>query len=333
MNGVAIIFLGLLSFGCTHIHTPGFEPWQWLVSITGVLTFITSIIFWYFFPDSPTNAWFLTPEERVKVIIRIRGNQAGVENKTFKKEQVIEALRDPKTWLFAFFAACSNIWNSLVNQRQIILRLFGFPLFQTTLLGCMDGVVEIIAIYLGVTIAARWKDGKAWTAMLNYVPSIIGTILVATLPGTNKVGLLFSYWISIWGIVPFVIFLSWVGMSTSGHTKRITVNAVVLIAYAVGNAAGPFIWQAQYQPRNKVPFIIITACSAASAVTLFVTRQYLAYQNKKRDDEAAAEATTQDKYDEVYITVTEDGKAVEKKIDRAFQDLTDLQNREFRYVL
>lgn len=87
MNGFAIIFLGLLSFGCTHIHTPDFQPWQWLVSITGILTFVTSIAFWYFFPDSPTNAWFLTPEERVKVIIRIKGNQAGVENKTFKKEQ------------------------------------------------------------------------------------------------------------------------------------------------------------------------------------------------------------------------------------------------------
>ena len=121
----------------------------------------------------------------------------------------------------------------------------------------------------------------------------------------------------VWGIVPFVIFLSWVGMSTSGHTKRITVNAVVLIAYSVGNAAGPFIWQAKYKPRNKVPFAIISACSVASAFTLFVTRQYLAYQNKKRDDEVAAGTTTEpDKYDEVYITIMEDGKAVEKKVDR-----------------
>ena len=87
MNGFAIIFLGLLAFGCTHIKTPSFEPWQWLVAITGILTFVTSILFWFFFPDSPTNAWFLTPEERVDVVIRIRDNQAGVENKTFKKEQ------------------------------------------------------------------------------------------------------------------------------------------------------------------------------------------------------------------------------------------------------
>lgn len=105
-------------------------------------------------------------------------------------------------------------------------------------------------------------------------------------------------------------------MSTSGHTKRITVNAVVLIAYSVGNAVGPFIWQEKYKPRNKVPFVIISACSVASAFTLFAIRQYLAYQNSKRDDEAAARTTKEDKYDEVYIVVMEDGKAVEKKVDR-----------------
>lgn len=105
-------------------------------------------------------------------------------------------------------------------------------------------------------------------------------------------------------------------MSTSGHTKRITVNAVVLIAYAIGNAAGPFIWQAQYKPRNRVPFAIISACSVASAFTLLVIRQYLAYQNKKRDDEASSGANEGEKYDEVYIVVTENGKAVEKKVDR-----------------
>jgi hypothetical protein len=55
--------------------------------IIGALTFITSVLFWFFFPDSPTNARFLTPEERVKVVLRVQENQAGVENKTFKGEQ------------------------------------------------------------------------------------------------------------------------------------------------------------------------------------------------------------------------------------------------------
>lgn len=120
-------------------------------------------------------------------------------------------------------------------------------------------------------------------------------------------------------------------MSTSGHTKRITVNAVILVAYAIGNAAGPFIWQAQYKPRNQVPFAIISACSVASALTLFVTRQYLAYQNKKRDEEDAAGTTKGDKYDGVYITVMENGKAVEKKVDRVCSFQPPFYRRLFTY--
>ena len=87
MNGLAVIILGFLAFGCLHIKSTSVEPWQWLIIITGILTLITAVLFWFFFPDSPTNAWFLTPEERVKVVARVQENQAGLENKSFKREQ------------------------------------------------------------------------------------------------------------------------------------------------------------------------------------------------------------------------------------------------------
>lgn len=107
MNGTAQIISGFLSFGSLHIHTSGFEPWQWYVSyprlasaaysknmnrlmiITGALTLITSACFFFFFPDSPTNAWFLNSDERAKAVLRIKENQTGVENKHFKKEQYV----------------------------------------------------------------------------------------------------------------------------------------------------------------------------------------------------------------------------------------------------
>jgi len=41
----------------------------------------------FLFPDSPTTAYFLTLEERVQAIQRIKVNQAGVENKYWKREQ------------------------------------------------------------------------------------------------------------------------------------------------------------------------------------------------------------------------------------------------------
>jgi len=41
----------------------------------------------FFFPDSPTTAWFLTDDERAAAVCRIQKNQTGVENKHFKTEQ------------------------------------------------------------------------------------------------------------------------------------------------------------------------------------------------------------------------------------------------------
>ncbi|KAI0797539.1 major facilitator superfamily domain-containing protein [Abortiporus biennis] len=327
MNGAAIIMLGLIAYGTLHIKTTHFMPWQWLMIIFGLVTLIVSVLFWFFFPDSPANAWFLTPEERVIAIERIKVNQAGVENKHFKKEQLIECLLDPKAWLFFFMAAISNVTNSLSNQRQIIVAGFGFTPIQTTLIGCVDGAVEIIVIFCTVTSATYWKNGRAYSASLAYCVAIFGSILVNALSSHHKVGLLFAYWISITSIAPFVVILGWVTSTTAGHTKRISMNAVVMIGYAVGNAAGPQYWKKKYQPRNHVPWAILSACWFATMVLILITRIYLARENKKRDQEGHDST-----YDNVYLS---DGseKSEAKKVDKAFLDLTDIQNRDFRYVL
>jgi hypothetical protein len=51
-------------------------------------------------PDSPTTARFLTLEEKILVVERLRANNTGTETKRWKWEQVRECLLDPKTWLW-----------------------------------------------------------------------------------------------------------------------------------------------------------------------------------------------------------------------------------------
>ncbi|KAF8969716.1 major facilitator superfamily domain-containing protein [Flammula alnicola] len=329
MNGFAIIFLGFVSFGVLHTHVHNFMSWQWLMIITGVITLVTSVLFWFFFPDSPTTAYFLTPEERAQAVQRIKVNQAGVENKYWKKDQFIETFRDPKIWVMAAFAAIANIVNSLTNQRQLIVSQFGFTPIQTTLLGCVDGVVEILTIWLGVTLAAQRAIGRGYAAVLMFIPALLGSILVNKLSSHHKVGLLFSYWISIFVFTPFVILLGWVPSIVSGHTKRTTTNAVILSAYAIGNAAGPFMWKKQYQPRNHIPWSIISACIGACSILILLLRFMLQSENKRRDAEQR-----DDTYDDVYLKQElADGTNTEKRVDRvSFLDLTDIQNRDFRYV-
>ena len=85
-----------------------------------------------------------------------------------------------------------------------------------------------------------------------------------------------------------------------------------MIGYAVGNAAGPQYWKAQYQPRNRVPWIILAACWAASALLLLATRWWLARENARREREGP-----DGRYDDVYVSETlADGSVVEKKVDK-----------------
>ena len=111
----------------------------------------------------------------------------------------------------------------LSNQRQIIVAGFGFTPLQTTLIGCVDGAVEsafpppplpaapplitrpfsprmhmhiVIVITCTTTSASYWKNGRAYSGVLAYCVAILGAILVSTLSLSNRVGLLFSYWIA-----------------------------------------------------------------------------------------------------------------------------------------
>lgn len=102
-----------------------------------------------------------------------------------------------------------------------------------------------------------------------------------------------------------------------------------MIGYAVGNAAGPQYWEKRYQPRNHVPWTILAVCWAVSGMLLLATRVYLARENARRDA-----AGPDDRFDDAVVEERRpDGTVVEKKVDKAFLDLTDIENRDFRYVL
>ncbi|KAI6117991.1 MFS general substrate transporter [Pisolithus sp. B1] len=245
------IISGLLAFGSLHIQTSGFEPWQWYMIVTGIITLILAICFGFLFPDSPTTAWFLTPDERVKAIQRIKENQTGIENKHFKMEQFMEAIRDPKTWLFAAFAAFDNVPSSLTNQQSLLVASLGFTFFQTTLLTMILGVIEILTLYSGVRLAARLKNGRAYVGAIYFVLALVGIALVDFLPWSDTAGLLVGQFMTGICTTGFVLALSWLGNVTGRPYKEVKVvtNAIILSAFCIGNIVGPLLWKVQYKPR------------------------------------------------------------------------------------
>ncbi len=59
-------------------------------------------------PDSPINARAFTTEERIAILERVRDDQGGSENKHWKKDQIVEALTDARTWLIVLTTLTSE---------------------------------------------------------------------------------------------------------------------------------------------------------------------------------------------------------------------------------
>ncbi|KAH9991565.1 hypothetical protein BJV77DRAFT_1159464 [Russula vinacea] len=116
--------------------------------------------------------------------------------------------------------------------------------------------------------------------------------------------------------------------TTAGHTKKVITNAIMLSVYNIGSAVGTFMWRAKYKPRNHVPWTVGGVLHLTCMVLLFSIRVLLARENKRRDAEPRDNS-----FDDVHMVIDEDGKQIEVKVSKEFLDLTDRQNRDFRYVL
>ncbi|KAF2104450.1 allantoate permease [Rhizodiscina lignyota] len=323
---------GLLSYGVLWIKTGSFAPWKWFMVITGSLTLLFGIAVWLCLPDSPLTAHFLTLEQRAQAVHRIKSNHSGIEQKRFKRYQFIEALRDPKTWLFFFHAWGQEMSNGLTSQYSLIIQSFGFTTLQTTLLGCVTGLTALVSLLFAAVVLAWTKNCRAWISAAAYVPTIVASILSLALPWTNRWGLLVAIWLRSTTGIPYSVVMIWAANCSAGHTKKTTVIALYHVGYGLGNILSPQLFQPQYKPRYLVTWGVIlgVGCVFPMLVVLFL-RYYLRKENKRRD-----ELQSKGLINEIgvleHINI-DDGTVGEEVVDARQLDLTDRQNLAFRYVL
>ncbi|KAI8255456.1 Thiamine pathway transporter THI73 [Colletotrichum sp. SAR11_239] len=148
-TGGGVIVGSLISFGFQHYDGSSFTSWQIMFLICGLVTVAVGITVIVVLPDNPMNAKFLSPEEKVWAIERLRANQTGVENKQFKWPQFIECFADPQTYLLAMITITSNVPNGAVSSFQAtIIKGFGYTSKETALLSIPSGAVTMNATLL-----------------------------------------------------------------------------------------------------------------------------------------------------------------------------------------
>lgn len=113
--GVAQIIGGLISYGFQHVHHASISGWRIMFIVLGIVTSIVGAVVFFFIPDTPMKARFLTEVEKVALLKHISENKTGVWNKKFNYKQIFEAIFDVQVWLLTLMVVLVRILLSFLT--------------------------------------------------------------------------------------------------------------------------------------------------------------------------------------------------------------------------
>jgi len=173
-SGFAAVFGGFFSW-CIYQATS--FRWQGLFVLYGGLTLFTGIVVLLFLPASPTDAKWLTNQEKVMALERVRSNKTGTEVWKFNAAQLKEALLDVRFYMVFLLLASGGVANGGVTAfGPTIIKSFGFSVSQTTLLNMGSGGAQVAGTILALFVAK--KTSRTFAGVYTLVLAVVGTVMM-----------------------------------------------------------------------------------------------------------------------------------------------------------
>lgn len=137
--------------------------------VLGLATVVWSGFIAWYTPDSPMTAKCFTEEEKQLMVARVRHNETGIQNKKYKKYQMLEAFLDPLVWCYVLLQISSTlIIGGLGVFSNLIIANFGFSTLQTQLLNIAQGGVTIL-----VMVGSAWlSQSTGQTCLIMFVSQL-----------------------------------------------------------------------------------------------------------------------------------------------------------------
>lgn len=316
-NGIATMVGAILGFGLGHAHDSALASWKLIFLTIGLINFVWAFVFFFFTPDTPASAKFLTERERTILIKHIAKNNQGVKDQRFIWRQAGEAFMDIQVYIFALIGiACGVINGGVSNFQSALIRGFGFSPLLTTALQMPTGAIEFVVVFAAGIIALKVPNTRIIIFCCLCVPGLAGLIGIHLIHN-NRWASVGCTWLQY--IIGGPVILSWIFMNAniSGSTKKTTTAGLWFAMYAAGNIIGANIFFAREAPRYNSAMTGLILCYSGMIALGIAYYFVCSYRNKSRDKEQGGYT------EEIRQQAVIDG----------FKGLTDGENRGFRYSL
>lgn len=281
---LANTFAGALAYGITKGDTD-MAKWRVLFLVEGLPTVAMAAVAFFFLPDSPEKAKFLTEEEKLVVRARVLKQVGGTESRfgTVNFKEMLEGLMDLKGWILGLMYFSGNVaFSSLPVFLPTILKAMGFTSVNAQGLTAPPFFLSFLTVIATCYIADRTQQRGIVIAILTAIGGT-GYVILAT---AKSVGArYFATFLAAAGIFPAIgNVLPWVTNNQGSDTRR---GTGIVLLNLIGQC-GPLLGTRLY-PKSEGPFYVKGQSVCAGFMFLFcvlalVLRTLLVWENKKLDE-------------------------------------------------
>ncbi|KAF2196329.1 MFS general substrate transporter [Delitschia confertaspora ATCC 74209] len=261
----------------------GKRGWAWIFILEGLFTIIVGIASYWMVHDFPDDAKFLTPDDRARVLRRLKADkQSSAEHEEFKMSYFWASVRDWKTWAFAvIYMGCDGALYAFSLFLPSIINQLGYTSTTANLLSVPPyAAAALLTVAIGYLADRTHQRGAC-----NIATSLLGIVGFSLLLGSSKPGVQYAgTFLGALGIYPCIAnTISWCSNNVEGVYKRgVTIGFVI----GWGNLNG-VVSSNIYRGRDKPRYLPGHAVVLAYMVIFLVggsilTRALLVWENKKR---------------------------------------------------
>ncbi|KAK3313073.1 major facilitator superfamily domain-containing protein [Apodospora peruviana] len=279
-------FGGAIAYGVGHgmNQVQGLSAWRWLFIIEGIPSCLSAVLVWFFLPDYPETANWLTAEERALAVRRLALEGSKGSDKSMTWQDAKATLTDWRLWgHYVVYFGISTPFSSLSLFTPSITAGLGYKDLEAQLMTVPPYAVAYVISILTAWSADRFNSRGLHSAALATVGAC-GFLASAVLPPDAylpRYGCLIVAATGAFSCIPPL--LGWLSSniaSTSAVGLAIALN--IGLAGAPGQIAGVWIYKA-VEAKNGYPtgHWVNAALLFMVSVGCGMLRVYYGWRNRK----------------------------------------------------
>ena len=267
----------------------GYRGWRWIFILEGVLTCLVAISFFFFLPDFPEDAKWLTEEERAYVKARLRVDQGrSAAERPITLRDIRNVFKDYKVFVagFMYFGMIVPAYGYAYFSPGII-KSYGYSAIQTQL----HSVPPWAAAFVFAMLVAWGSDKAKHRFAFAIFPMCVCITGFALLLGfhdkahrSTEYAALFLVAMGAYSAMPVVV--CWFNMNLGGHHRRSVGSAWQVGFGNTGGIIAVYAFLAKDAPRYIPGYSIGVAFVCLSMISSTIYLISVMYANRTRDRSA-----------------------------------------------